>query len=70
MASNSPCCDLEDTNVMGTKHTGKRPAVKPQRPDEGFPLFPHNNGQWDKRVKGQLYCLGVWADPDAAFPKY
>jgi len=55
---------------MGTKHTGKRPAVKPQRPDEGFPLFPHNNGQWDKRVKGQLYCLGVWADPDAAFPKY
>lgn len=54
---------------MATKSTAKRSKVKPDRP-EGFPLFAHNNGQWAKRIRGTLYCFGVWSDPEAARQKY
>lgn len=32
------------------------------KPHPDFPLFPHRNGQWAKKVKGKHRFFGVWAD--------
>jgi len=45
------------------------PGTRPTKP-EGFPLFPHSNGQWAKKIKGKLHYFGPWADPGAALAKY
>ena len=42
----------------------------PAKPYPDFPLFPHGNGQWAKKMKGKLWFFGVWGDPDAALKKY
>lgn len=54
---------------MNTKSTKKSPKSKRQKPDKphaDFPLTPHRNGQWCKKVKRKVYFFGVWEKPDAA----
>jgi integrase len=46
------------------------PNDKPSKPRPDFPLFPHANGCWAKKIKGRLHYFGVWDDPDGALKKY
>jgi integrase len=43
---------------------------KPHKPYPSFPLTPHPNGQFCKRIRGQLRYFGTVADPEAALKSY
>ena len=50
-------------------HAPKK-ARRPAKPYAGFPLTPHPNGQWCKKIRGKVHFFGVWADPMAALQNY
>ena len=47
-----------------------RPRTRPKKPYPTFPLTPHPNGQWCKKMRGRLCFFGIWANPDAALERY
>jgi len=54
---------------MSVRPSARRHRHKPAKPSPSFPLTPHNNGQWCKKIRGKLYFFGVWDDPDAALER-
>lgn len=45
-------------------------TLKPRKPYPSFPLWPHQNGQWCKKIKGRFRFYGTWDDPKAALAEY
>jgi integrase len=40
----------------------KKPAKRPAKPREDFPLFAHRCGHWAKKVRGDFKYFGRWKD--------
>ena len=50
--------------------SGNRKPAKPEKPWPDYPLTPHQNGKWCKKVRGQLFYFGSWDDPIGALNEW
>jgi integrase len=64
-------------SVRRPNHKGDRAPVdtasrspKAKKPYRSFPLTPHRNGQFCKKIRGKVYYFGSVADPDRALANY
>lgn len=48
----------------------KKERTKPNKPYPSFSLTAHPNGQWCKKIRGQVRLFGVWSDAEAALDGY
>ena len=55
---------------MFVRQSTHRRRHKPVKPNPSFPLTPHNNGQWCKKIRGKVHFFGVWGDQQAALDNY
>jgi integrase len=42
--------------------TNSTAATRPAKPRPDFPLFPHRNGRWAKKVRGKFCYFGKWTE--------
>jgi integrase len=42
--------------------TNSTVATRPAKPRPDFPLFPHRNGRWAKKVRGKFCYFGKWTE--------
>ncbi len=50
--------------------TVKARKSKPNKPYNEFPLFPHANGCWAKKIRGKLHYFGKRDDCDSGLQKF
>jgi integrase len=43
---------------------------RPRKPYADFPLFPHRNGCWAKKIRGRFVFFGPWGDAEGALQRY
>jgi integrase len=51
-----------DHVLGGSAVTNSTAAVRPAKPRPDFPLFPHRNGRWAKKVCGKFCYFGKWSE--------
>jgi len=55
---------------MPAANTKPKRRIKPSKPYPSFPLTPHNNGPWCKKIRGKVYFFSIWEDAQAALEHY
>ncbi len=65
-AQKSP--DAGSPTRQSRRASGARPKLR--KPYPSFPLTPHQNGQYCKKIRGKLHYFGTVDDPDAALQEY